>query len=70
MVDNVVAKMQLMESTITKMAGRSDAYVNRVDVMMNTIESNDLNIKGAFDTKIGEMVANMNRAIADAAGIQ
>ena len=37
---------------------------------MSTIESNDLNVKGSFDTKIGEMLANMNRAIADAAGIQ
>ena len=50
-MDNVVAKMQPLDSTITEMAGRIDAYVNRVDGMMTTIESNDLNVKGAFDTK-------------------
>ena len=69
-MDNVVAKMQQMESTITDMAGRIDAYVNRMDGMMTTIENNDINVKGTFDTKMGEMLASMNRAIADAAGIQ
>ena len=37
---------------------------------MTTIENNDINVKGTFETKMGEMLASMNRAIADAAGIQ
>ena len=69
-MDTVVAKMQLMETTITDMAGRIDAYVNKMDGMMTTIENNDINVKGTFDTKMGEMLATMNQAIADAAGIQ
>ena len=55
-MDTVVAKMQLMETTITDMAGRIDAYVNKMDGMMTTIENNDINVKGTFDTKMGEML--------------
>ena len=69
-MDNVVARMQQMEATITDMAGCIDAYVNRVDGMMTTIEDNNINVKGAFDMKMGEILAIMNRAIAGAAGIQ
>ena len=69
-MDTVVAKMQLMETTITDMAGRIDAYVNKMDGMMTTIENNDINVKGTFDTKMGEMLATINQAIADATGIQ
>ena len=69
-MDAVVAKMQQMETTITDMAGRIDAYVNKMDGMMTTIENNNISVKGTFDTKMGEMLTNMNRSIADAAGIQ
>ena len=44
-MDAVVAKMQQMETTITDMAGRIDAYVNKMDGMMTTIENNDINVK-------------------------
>ena len=69
-MDAAVVRMQHMETTITDMAGRIDAYVNRVDVMMDTIAKNDINVKGIFDVRMGEMLSNTNKAIVDAAGIQ
>lgn len=68
-MDTVAAKVQLMGTTITDMAGWIDAYVNKMDGMMITIGNNDINVK-EFDTKMGEMLATMNQAVADAAGIQ
>ena len=69
-MDAAVVRIQQMETTITDMAGRMTAYVNRVDVMMDTIEKNDINVKGMFDARMGEMMSSTNKAIVDAAGIQ
>ena len=68
-MDAAVLRIQQMETTITDMAGRMTAYVARVDVMMDTIEKNDINVKGMFDARMGEMMSSTNRAIVDAAGI-
>ena len=69
-MDAAVVRIQQMETTITDMAGRMTAYVNRVDVMMDTIEKNDINVKGMFEARMGEMMSSNNKAIVDAAGIQ
>ena len=55
-MDAAVLRIQQMETTITEMAGRMTAYVARVDVMMDTIEKNDINVKGMFDARMGEMM--------------
>ena len=51
-MDTVVAKMQLMETTITNKAGRIDAYVNKIDGMMTSIENSAINVKGTFETRM------------------
>ena len=68
-METIAAKIQLMESTITDMAGRIDAYVTKMNGMMGAIEINEINMKGSFDTKMGELLATTNQTIADAAGV-
>ena len=68
-METIAAKIQLMESTITDMAGRIDVYVTKMDGMMVTIENNDINVKGTFETRMGELLATTNQTIADTAGI-
>ena len=52
-METLQAKIQLMESTIMDVAGQIDAYATKMDGMMVTIENNDINVKGTFETMRG-----------------
>ena len=63
-MESVKAKQQLMEATITDMAGKIDAYVQRMIGMMTTVENNDPSVKGTTETKILELQATTNQTTA------
>ena len=68
-MESLQAKQLLMEATITDMAGKIDAYVQRMTGMMATVENNDINVKGTIETKMMELKATANQTITDAAAI-
>ena len=47
-MESLQAKQLMMEATITDMAAKIDAYVQKMTGMMATVENNDANVKGTI----------------------